>query len=67
MRRILVDFARGRTHLQVGPAGQVSLDEALVMSDERCADWGALDDARTSLAKLDQRKGQIVELRSLAG
>ena len=68
MRRILVDFARRRPRLkQEGEARHVSLDEALVVSQERGADLVALDDALTALTGLDPRKGRIVELRFFGG
>ena len=68
MRRILVDHARKlRYQKRGGDAHQVSLDEALVVSEERAADVVALDDALKGLAEIDQRKGQIVELRFFGG
>lgn len=38
-----------------------------VVSDERAAELVALDDALTSLAKVDERKGRVVELRYFGG
>lgn len=68
MRQILVDYARRRQYLKRGgQAVQVSLDEAAVVSQERGADLVALDDALTSLAAVDPRKSQIVELRFFGG
>jgi len=68
MRRILVDFARSRHYFKRGGgAHQVSLDEALVVSQERSADLVALDDALTALARIDARKSQVVELRFFGG
>ena len=68
MRRILVDFARGRRSLKRGGAvKQVSLDEALVISPERGEDIVALDDALKVLASLDTRQSQVVELRFFGG
>ena len=46
---------------------RVTLDEALVVSDERAAEVVALDDALNSLAEFDERKSKIVELRFFAG
>ena len=67
MRRILVDYARHRRNLKRGgDPRQISLDEAIV-SDARSAEVLALDDALKGLAKLDQRKSQIVELRFFGG
>jgi len=45
----------------------VSLEEAMIVSDERAANVVALDDALKSLAELDPRKSQIVELRFFGG
>ena len=68
MRRILVDHARSRRYLKRGGgAVRVSFDEALAVSRESAADLVALDDALQSLARLDPRKGQVVELRYFGG
>ena len=68
MRRILVEYARARHYAKRGGgAQQVSLDEAMVVSKERVAEVVALDDALQSLAKFDQRKSQMVELRFFGG
>ena len=68
MRRILVDHARRRSYQKRGgDVRRVTLDEALIVSDERAAEVVALDDALNGLAALDQRKSQIVELRFFAG
>jgi RNA polymerase sigma factor (TIGR02999 family) len=68
MRRILVDVARARKKLKRGgDAIQVSLDEAMVISDEPAADLVALDDALTTLAAFDERKSKVVELRFFGG
>ena len=68
MRRILVDFARRRPHVEKDQeAVQMSLDEALTVTTERDSDLLALDDALKSLATMDERKSQIVELRFFGG
>ena len=68
MRRILVDYARNRMYAKRGGgACQVSLDEELIISDERSAEVVALDDALQSLASLDERKSRVVELRFFSG
>ena len=68
MRRILVDYARKRRYdKRGGGARTVPLDDAMIVSDERAADVVALDDALKSLAELDPRKSQIVELRFFGG
>jgi len=68
MRSILIDMARGRNRLRRGGgAHHVSLDETFVFSESRAADFIALDDALTGLAKLDERKSRIVEMRYFGG
>ena len=68
MRRILVDFARARSYQKRGGgAHQVAFDEALAISSERNADVVALDEALTALAKIDERKSQVVEMRFFSG
>jgi RNA polymerase sigma factor (TIGR02999 family) len=68
MRRILVDYARNRRYAKRGgSARQVTLDEALIVSEERTAEVVALDEALNTLATMDQRKSQIVELRFFGG
>src|SRR5437667_5979699 len=68
MRRILVDYARSRQYLKRGGgARHVSFEEAAIVSQERATDVVALDDALTTLAAVDTRKAQIVELRFFAG
>jgi RNA polymerase sigma factor (TIGR02999 family) len=68
MRHILVDHARANRYQKRG-GGQVnlSLDEALTVSTEKSADLVALDDALKSLARIDERKARIVELRFFGG
>ena len=68
MRRILVDFARDRQYLKRGGGAlRVSLAEVNEFSGERDADLVALDEALRALAEVDQRKGQVVELRFFGG
>ena len=68
MRRILVDYARNRQYAKRGgSARQVSLDEAMIVSEERSAEVIALDDALRGLTQFDPRKSQIVELRFFGG
>lgn len=68
MRRILVDEARKR-HFQKrgGEFTRISLDDALVMSAERCSELLALDEALDRLARFAARKSQVVELRFFGG
>jgi RNA polymerase sigma factor (TIGR02999 family) len=68
MRRILVDYARSRNYLKrSGGVRRVSLDEAAEVSGERRVDLVALDDALAALAVVDERKGQVVEMRFFGG
>ncbi|MEP6922208.1 MAG: sigma-70 family RNA polymerase sigma factor [bacterium] len=68
MRQVLVDYARKRRYAKRGgDAHRVPLDEAMIVSEERAADVVALDDALKSLAEIDPRQSQIVELRFFGG
>ena len=68
MRRILVDYARSRRYAKRGGGARaMSLDEAMIVSDERSAEVVSVHEALEQLAKLDPRKGQIVELRFFGG
>lgn len=68
MRQVLVDYARKRRYAKRGgDARHVPLDEALIVSEERAAEVVALDDALKSLAEIDPRQSQIVELRFFGG
>ena len=67
MRRILVDFARKRPSKKERPVQRVSLEEAFVVTTEKDADLVALDEALTELAKFDERKARIVELKFFGG
>jgi RNA polymerase sigma-70 factor (ECF subfamily) len=68
MRQILVDYARKRAaDKRGGNRERLSLDEALTFSDEQAAELGALDDGLVALAKFDERKVRIIELRYFGG
>jgi len=68
IRRILVDHARKRRYAKRGgDAVHVPLDEALLGTRARGNDILALDDALSSLSKIDPRKGRVVELRYFGG
>jgi len=68
MRRILVDAARSRRYQKRGGGGvKVTLDEALMPPKEAGQDLVALDDAMQALAKFDDRKSRVVELRFFGG
>jgi RNA polymerase sigma factor (TIGR02999 family) len=68
MRQALVDLARERgSHKRGGAAERVSLDEALMVSEQRDDALLALDEALLALADIDGRKSQVVELRFFGG
>jgi RNA polymerase sigma factor (TIGR02999 family) len=68
MRRILVDWARSRQALKRGGDMRVlDLDEALAAAKEPGTDLVAVDDALNSLAAVDARKSQVVEMRFFGG
>ena len=68
MRRVLVDHARTRdAQKRPGRADRVSFDEALMVSDEPSLDFVALDDALETLAKIDERKSRVIDMRFFAG
>ncbi|MDE3168042.1 MAG: sigma-70 family RNA polymerase sigma factor [Acidobacteriota bacterium] len=68
MRGILVDHARARhAAKRGGGAPHVALEEGLAVSDERAPNLVAIDAALRELARLDPRKGRVVELRFFGG
>src|SRR4029078_7995078 len=68
MRRILIDHARRQAYAKRGGgARKVSLAEVAVLTDERAEELVALDEALCDLAKVDERKARVVELRDFGG
>ena len=68
MRHILVDHARARRfQKRGGDAERVVLDEALIVTNEPAHDFVALDDALEALARFDDRKSRVIELRFFGG
>lgn len=68
MRRVLIEFARKRGQQKRGAgAVHLSLDEALTLSPQSDPDLLALDDALNTLAAVDPRQAQVVELRFFGG
>ena len=68
MRRILVDYARSRNFAKRGGgAVKLSLEEGLIVSDERSEQVVAVHEALEGLAKIDPRQAQIVELKFFGG
>jgi RNA polymerase sigma-70 factor, ECF subfamily len=68
MRRILTDHARARPHLQDGQKPRfVPLQEAGFLASDPPIDFVALDEALNSLALIDERQCQVVQLRYFMG
>ena len=68
MRRILITHAQSGAYAKRGGGSvNVSLDEAAVLSQSQARELIALDDALTSLASIDTRRSQVVELRFFGG
>ena len=68
MRRILIDHARRHAYAKRGGgAQQVSLEEAAAITPDQSAELLRLDEALKSLAEMDPRRSQVVELRYFGG
>lgn len=68
MRRILIDHARAHLRQKRGGEQQkVSLDEAVVFSEDKSEELMAVDQALDRLAQLDPRQARVVEMRFFAG
>jgi RNA polymerase sigma-70 factor, ECF subfamily len=68
MRRILLNHARDRKRFKRGGgAAQVSLSEAVALSEEKSRELISLDEALKRLATIDERKCRVVELRYFGG
>lgn len=68
MRHILVDHARAHAAAKRGGGAQaLPLDEAIEIPGKPAPDLLALDDALQDLAKMDERKSRIIELRYFGG
>jgi RNA polymerase sigma factor (TIGR02999 family) len=69
MRRILVDHARKKNYQKRGgDIIKVPWDTGIVVSsEERGPDLEALDDALVELAKMDERKAKVVEMKFFGG
>jgi RNA polymerase sigma-70 factor (ECF subfamily) len=66
MRRILVDRARRHKYLKRG-AGAIHIDLDKATFLQSAPDLTVVDDALNELAKIDQRKVQVVEMRFFGG
>ena len=67
MRRILIDNARRHNLTRGAKVEHVPIELEEVATEGRHPDLLSLDDALRTLAKLDPRKSQIVELRFFGG
>jgi RNA polymerase sigma-70 factor, ECF subfamily len=68
MRRILIDEARARrAERRGGDAQQVTLDDLVDIPQAPTQDLLALDEALDRLARVDERKTKVVELRYFGG
>ena len=68
MRHILVDYARSRrAGKRGGGVPMENIAETVIAANERAANLVALDDALKDLARVDERKSRIVELRYFGG
>jgi RNA polymerase sigma factor (TIGR02999 family) len=68
MRRVLVDWARARGYQKRGgSAVRVTLGDNIRPAGARGEDVVAVDEALEALAKVDERKSRVVELRFFGG
>jgi len=68
MRRVLVDYARGRDRAKRGQGvAPLSLDDVAVISDDRAEELLAINTALEGLTAFDPRKGRVFELRYFGG
>jgi len=68
MRRILIDHARRHAYAKRGGgAQQVSLEEAATVTPDLGRELIQLDEALKSLAEMDPRRSQVVEMRYFGG
>ena len=68
MRRILIDHARRHAYAKRGGgAQQVSLEEAATVAPDLGLELIRLDEALNTLAEMDPRRSQVVEMRYFGG
>lgn len=68
MRNVLVDYARASRAAKRGGAAQaVTLEETLLISPNRAPDVLEVSEALDELAKVDERKARVIELRYFGG
>lgn len=67
MREILVDYGRRRRASKRGGGCKITLNEAIASAPNNEIDVLVLDEALTSLSKLDAQQARVVELRFFGG
>jgi RNA polymerase sigma-70 factor (ECF subfamily) len=68
MRRVLVDSARKRNYRKRGGGShQITFTETLAVTAAEDTNVLALDEALNELAKIDERKARVVEMRFFGG
>jgi len=68
MRRILLNYIRDQKRLKRGGGAiQISLSDAVIIPTQKTTELLALDDALNRLARFDERKSKVVELRFFGG
>jgi len=68
MRRVLVDYAREHRALKRGgAAAKVTLDDALLVTEDDLDRVLMIDDSLQKLAEVDPEQSRVVELRFFAG
>ncbi len=67
MRQVLVDAARKHRAAKRGGGSKTSLEESVLVSASRAPDLVAWDDALNELAKFDERKVRVIELKYFGG
>ena len=68
MRMVLVDYSRSRNaRKRGGSAEAVTLEETLVLSPSSAPDVLEVNEALDELAKIDERKATVIELRYFGG
>ncbi len=68
MRRVLLDYAIARgAQKRGGGRGQVPLDDAMLVAEERSDELLALDEALQQLEHFDERQVRVVECRFFGG
>ena len=67
MREILVDYARQKAASKRAGGVRVTLDDSLMIAEDRLSDAVAIDELVKRLEAMDPRQAKIVELRFFGG